>query len=819
MFLKTSNKLAISYKERKYTYEDVLSVVKHYASLYNSETTNKVAIFSENRPEWIFSYYSAWYNQATNVPIDCMSVADEVAYTLDDCRPEVIFVSQEKLEVLNDAISKISYTPKIIIIDEVGDKQINNDEKFPTPDLQDTAVIIYTSGTTGSPKGVMISYENIQTNLDAVVDDVNIFHEGIRVLVLLPLHHIFPLLGSMVATIAVDGCMCMSPSMESKDILETMSNNKVQLMIGVPRLYTVIRNGIKSKIDKSKIGKFLFAVAEKLNSEAFSKKIFKAVHDKLGGHMMYMVCGGAAIDPLVARDYKTLGFEMLEGFGMTEASPMITFTRPGDRVIGSTGTRMKTTEVEIRDGEIVARGKNIMKGYYNRPEETAEVLKDGWLYTGDIGHFDDKGHLFITGRKKEIIVLPNGKNINPTELEFKLQNLSSYIDEVATFVADDILQVIICPNFAEMRRDNLLDAKSYFQNIVEEQFNTNVAPYKKIMKIHISHEELPKTRLDKIKRFMLADIVKKDSSEEGKNMEEPKFEEYKILKSFLEETKNKLVFPNYHLEFDLAMDSLDRVSLQTFIHSTFGIDIQAEHFISYKSVLKLAENIKERKQKISKDIVNWTDIVKEKIHVSLPKSWSLTRLMIRLSRYFFKSYFRFRSSGISNIPNTPCIIAPNHQSFIDGFLVASLFKREIFRNTVFYAKAKHVSKSWKQYIAERNNIIVVDVNQDLKLSIQKLAEALRNKRNVMIFPEGTRTKDGSLGDFKKTFAILSKELNVPIVPVAITGAYQSCSKPMLPRLFGTIKVDFLEAVYPQKESYDDISKNVYEKINSVVKKS
>lgn len=814
MFLKASKKIAVTYKNSKFTYEEVLSKVKYFANLYDRNTTDKVVIFSENRPEWIFAYYSAWFNNKTNVPIDCMSVSDEVAYILNDCKPEVIFVSQDKLSVLQAALENTHHKPQVIVFEDIEDNSIVDDRLFPENDKDDTAVIIYTSGTTGSPKGVMLSYENLLVNFDAVANEVNIYHEGIRVMILLPLHHIFPLLGSMAAPLLVQGTVSISPSMESEDILKTLSDNKIEMIIGVPRLYTVIRNGIRAKIDKSPVAKLIFKLAQKLNSKSFSKKIFKAVHQKFGGHMMYMVCGGAAIDPDVSQDYKTLGFEMLEGYGMTETAPMITFTRPGQVYVGSAGTLMSTTNVEIREGEIVVSGKNVMKGYYNRPEETAEVIKDGWLHTGDLGHFDKKGRLFITGRKKEIIVLPNGKNINPNELEFKLHDMSPYIDEVACFVADDILQVIICPNFPEMRKDNLSNAKTYFQHIIEEKFNPNVAPYKKLMKVHISHDELPKTRLSKIKRFMLADLVKENVNKDNEKVEEPTFEEYSIIKNFLQDSKNKPVFPYHHLEFDLALDSLDKVSLQSFIHSTFGIDIKAENFVAYKSVLKLAENVKERKKKISKDITDWADILKERINVSLPKSWSLTRLAIRCSRYFFKFYVRLKGEGMANIPDTPCIITPNHQSFFDGFMLASLFKRKLFRNTVFYAKAKHVSKKWKQYIADRNNIIVVDIHQDLKLSIQKLAEAIREKRNVIIFPEGTRTKDGTLGDFKKTFAILSRELNVPVVPVAITGAYSNRSRLPLCR---SVKINILEPEYPNNDSYENITQRVFDKINSVVK--
>ena len=302
---------------------------------------------------------------------------------------------------------------------------------FPESNPNDTAVIIYTSGTTGSPKGVMLSYDNLLVNIEAVTTDVNIYTSEDRVMVLLPLHHIFPLMGTMIIPLGVGGTIVLSPSMASEDIMATLQHG-ITIIIGVPRLYNLIRKGIRDKINKSGVAKLLFKIAEKKNSLTFSRKIFGSVQRKFGGKIKYMVCGGAALDKEVCKDYLTLGFEILEGFGMTECAPMITFTRPGRVLPGSAGEPLKTNEVKVIDGEIVNRGRNVMQGYYNRPEETAAILKDGWLYTGDLGHLEDN-RIFITGRKKEIIVLSNGKNINPEEIENKIQSMTEVITEIGVF--------------------------------------------------------------------------------------------------------------------------------------------------------------------------------------------------------------------------------------------------------------------------------------------------------------------------------------------------------------------------------------------------
>jgi len=486
MFLKQQNGIAIQYKNESISYSHLISKVHQFASLFQISDKDRVVIFAENRPAWLYAFHSIWHNSGIALPIDFLSTAKEIAYILKDSKPKVIFYSNENFENLETAIKELDYQPQLIDIDQVEDSKVEtNNSELKEAKLNETAIIIYTSGTTGSPKGVMLSFENVQANIYGVAEGVKIYDTNQRVLILLPLHHVFPLIGSFVAPLSVGAMVAISPSMASEDIIGTLKNNKITIIIGVPRLYSAIRKGIKDKINASKIAKALFSLASSMHSYGFSRFIFKTVHKKFGGHVKYMISGGAALDPVVARDYQILGFEVLEGFGMTEAAPMITFTRPGRVKIGSAGEALPGCEIEIRDEEIVARGKNVMQGYYNRPEETAEVLKGDWLYTGDIGHLDKEGYLFITGRKKEIIILSNGKNVNPIEIEFQLENLIPYIQELAVFEKDDILQVAIIPDRVKARELNIENIEAEIKKNGIDVYNQSSSSYKKILKLHI----------------------------------------------------------------------------------------------------------------------------------------------------------------------------------------------------------------------------------------------------------------------------------------------------------------------------------------------
>ncbi len=816
MLKNLGDKIAISFKDQRISYRNLMGKVELYASKYILNKGDKAVIFSENRPAWIFSFFSIWTKSGIPIPIDFGSTVAEVSYILQDAEPSVILVSQKGRSIIESALRDAKIKAKIIIIDEfeTEDKNLVSDNEINIEDKNDTASIIYTSGTTGSPKGVMLSYNNMLANINAVSKIIPIFTPDSETLILLPLHHILPLLGSLIAPLYVGSSVAMSPSMQAEDILGTLENNKVSIMIGVPRLYSTLHKGIITKINSSKIATLLFKIASKLKSEKFSKKIFKAVHQKFGGHLKYLVSGGAALDPIVGKDFQTLGFEVLEGYGMTETAPMITFTRPKRVRIGSPGELMPGVNVKIVDGEITASGDNVMKGYYNKPEETAETIKDGWLYTGDLGYIDEDGYLYITGRKKEIIVTSNGKNIDPVELENQLSHYAAIVD-AGVLYNDDQIQAIIVLN-----QEVTDEIYNHIQETVIEKFNNEVSSYKKILKFYLTNQELPRTQLGKLQRFKLHDLIPSEDNRNKTATEEIEYsEEFKIIANFLKKEKDKTVTLKSHLELDLGLDSLDKVALQSFIHQSFGIMMDTVQLNQFNNVEKLVAFVEKEKTKIEETEIDWNAILQENTNFKLPNFWVSNSFLMRVSKFFFKIYFRFGSKGEENIPEGPCIIAPNHQSFFDALFVTALMKTKQIRNTFFYAKAQHVKKPFVKFIADNNNVIVVDLNKNLKESIQKLAEVLKQKRNLLIFPEGTRSENGDLGHFKKTFAILSRELNIPIVPVSISGANYAMPKgSFFPKPFKRINIEFLKPIYPKNMSYENISNSVREKIKDNLSK-
>ena len=812
-------KPAIVTKWHTYTYAEIQKLIQQYAAMSRNIESDKVAIVSENRSEWIFAFYAGWLNGKIVVPIDHTASIDDVAYMLNDSRPGVVYYSNGKKETVIEASRQLQYKPEFVCLDEIELPQVAESE-YVTRDYPDnkTAIIVYTSGTTGNPKGVMLSFQNLRANCIEVGERVGIYTPDRNVLILLPLHHVLPLMGSLIMPFNIGATVVMSPSMQSADLMETLSKNRVAIIIGVPRLYEMIHKAVKLKIYEQAPARLLYKLLSIRPNKHIGRIVFNKVHQTFGGNVQIMVCGGASLPLETGRFYKTLGFTVLEGYGMSEAAPMITFNRPGRERVGTPGQRLESVQLEIRDGEIVAKGPNIMQGYYNRPEETAEILRDGWLHTGDMGYIDKKGYLYITGRKKEIIVLPNGKNINPVELEEKVMESSAMIKEVAVIEHKGMLHALLSVNEAEAHAAGITDVRQYFKERFFPEFNDKQSSYKRIMQFTIIDKELPRTNLGKIQRYKLQQFVDSEAKNK-KQYKEPDFDVYKSIKKFIEEQANVKVLANHHIEYDAALDSLGKIGLLEFIAQSYGVTMTEAELVAFQDVETIANYVEKNKTKLQIETINWSSILKEKVQLTLPKTSIFQGLIKNASKGLFKLIFRFNGEGAEQIPQGPCIIAPNHQSFFDGLFVASFIKRRTMRNTYFYAKKKHVNNRFLQFMARRNNVIVMDLHNELKESIQKMAEVLKRGRNIIIFPEGTRTKDGMMGEFKKTFAILSAELNVPIVPVAISGAYEALPRGKhLPRLFSKINVKFLQPVYPKGYTYESLSEAVKNRIGRSLKK-
>ena len=823
------NKAAIIYKDREYSYKELLTGVKYYSTLLNIKKDSKVVVYVENRPEIIQSFFSIWEKQGIAIVLDAGYTPEQLLYVFNDAEPEYIYVTNKNYKNAVAAKEMYGKSLEIINIDDIAvPKEFQPDNyELNVDNVEDTAVILYTSGTTGNPKGVMLSYKNLLSNVNAI-KAINLVDETDRVLAILPYHHVFPLNINLLMTMYFGTLVVILDELSSEALRHALREYKISVIIGVPRVWEMLHKAIMNKINSSWITKKIFKICQSINSKTLSRLVFKKVYNELGGSLRVMASGGAKLDPEVSRDYLTLGLPMIEGYGLTETSPIIAFNKPTNVKAGTVGEIIPDVEVKIaEDGEILVKGANVMKGYYNNPTATKEVIdENGFFHTGDLGKFDGD-HLVIVGRKKEMIVLSNGKNINPADIENEIMKGTDLIKEIAVMEYNNHLMAVVYPDFDLIKHRNITNIKESLKWEIIDKYNVTAPKYRKILEVKIVKNELPKTKLGKVRRFMLNDFLKGEVVEEGaegtvvnqqskKEIEVPEElkEIYTTLKENIERNYDAQVTPDAHLELDLGLDSLDIVEILSFVESSYGVKIKEEEFTNIKNVLTLAEFIKNHGGTFSNVEIDWKSILNERIDIDLPKSAWVGKLIRIITMPIFSLYFSLKKESQDKISNEPAIYIGNHQSFLDALMFNQAIPMKMMNDTYYIATVVHFDTPLRRYLADRGNILIVDINKNLKETLQVSAEVLREGKNLVIFPEGARTRDGELQEFKKTFAILSKELNVPVVPFGIKGAYKAMpygSK--FPSMY-PIKLKFFDKIYPENLTIEEIVEKSKEEIQS-----
>ena len=819
MFLKRGDRLAfVDFNDKKINYTELVNNVKYFSeNVITAEKDDFGLILMENRPEWIYTYFALWDRKAVPIALDSTSNSKEILYVLEDSGPKFIICSDETEKNVKEAVSIYDKGQVVIInvdshsIDENKMEIIKKgDFELENPEGDSIATMLYTSGTTGSPKGVMLTFNNLSSELEGL-EKKNLLEPSDQILALLPFHHVLPLTATVLIILKYQASIVFVKKIASKEILEALDKNNVTALVGVPRVFKLFYDGIKQQIDSKFITRTIYKLMTKIKSFKMRRKVFAKVHEKFGGKLTFIVSGGAKLDPEIGEFYETLGIYVQEGYGLTETSPVIAVNTREGRKIGTVGKKLDNIEAKIVDEELWVKGPIVMKGYYNKPEKTAEVItEDGWFKTGDLASIDDEGYITIRGRRNSMIVLSNGKNIDPEKLENKvIEKSKRLIKELGVFGHNDKLVAIIVPDLLECRKQGITNIKAYVKNIVED-YNLTVHNYEKILDYKLYEEELPKTRVGKLRRFMLPELYLKTNVKK-KKVEEPDNEVYKLLKDYIKKLKGIEAQPEENLELEIGMDSLDIVEFFAYVENSFGIQLDEEKFSEISNLKSLSEYINEKATKIESGEVDWKKIIDAAPPVEEKNRWA-TRVLRPLFDLTIKLYFRLKRVNRDKLSDKPQIFVSNHQSFIDSLVLGSLLPAGILYNTVFLAIDWYFKKGILKLLVSHGNVVLIDINKNIRKSVEEIAANVKAGKNVLIFPEGARTKDGKVAEFKKVFAIIAKELDVDVQCLGIKGAFEAYSRYMKFPKPKKIEVAVLEKFKPEG-TYDEI----VEKARNIIK--
>jgi long-chain acyl-CoA synthetase len=523
---------------KEFTYHGIGMLSRKLANymIHNLELKKgeKMALLCESRPEFGTCVFASILAGLVTVPLDIKLTKYELLSILSDCEPAIIIVSQQFMQTALELQKELTSIKHILVVDETSSCEAlsihqlpnNYEGKWRHRSSKSTALIIYTSGTTGKPKGVMISFQNMMaqmSDLDIALRTI-IGKENAKILSILPMNHLFELTVGFAAFMNFGYSVYYTQSLNPKDILSIMRDKQIEFMIVVPAFLKLLRTSIENEIQKSGKGtqfKFAYNLAKFLPSYRVKKMLFAKIHKKFGGKFEVCLSGGAPLDVEVGKFFERIGVRVYQGYGLSEASPVVSVNFTKRKELASVGPPLKSLEVKLDPdtGELLVRGPSVMKGYHNQPELTAEVIdEDGWLHTGDVATIDEDGHIFITGRIKNMIVLSGGKKVLPEEVESVLEK-SELVAELCVLGvehskgAKDGTEEVAAVVVPHERLWNENDEKSVEKMVRADikELSKQLSSYKRPSNIIIKKEPLPRTSTRKIKRKEVYQLIKEEN--------------------------------------------------------------------------------------------------------------------------------------------------------------------------------------------------------------------------------------------------------------------------------------------------------------------
>ncbi len=784
----------------------------------------KTALLVPAGPEWCIAFTGVVLAGAIAVPVNEAAPDEDLKAVLADCSPEALVANRETKNRFSPLSGGLDHFPMMIDLEEFSASMMAESKTRSTKEgaaltsppaqssaqMDEPAMIIYTSGTTGLQKGVTLTHGNLISDALGVIE-TGIVGEGENLLLGLPFYHSYPIM-CFIASFLSGASLTLLASIKGKELARVAKARGVTIMIAVPQMLELLDASIKKRLPKPLASLLpLFGALRGKTGMNPGKVVFRKVHAVFGGCLRLIASGGARLAPEVMRDLEAVGFTIVEGYGLTETSPIVTFNPVKKRKPGSAGKPIRGVRVRIENGEVLLSGPMLMSGYWLKPEETARAIEDGWLHTGDTGWLDDEGYLFITGREKEILVLSSGKNVAPDEVEKRYRE-SPLIKDMAVYEENGALKGVIVPDLDYARGKGLA-------NLREEtgwelmRLGQGLPPFMRLTGFSLIKGPLPKTPLGKIKRFRLGELLKTAVPEAKETGSEflggPGEKIARVLNSVAGRKTGTAIRAEDNLELDLGLDSLKRIELlsaleEEFLPSLgqekrtlrddFLLDVQTAGELLKKMVVFLSSG-EEKPVPEGENFFLPLPFAREgrekeigKISFSMSEK-AATFLLYYLLKLLAKALFRLKSKGLQNLPDGPFILAPNHSSFLDAFVIAaSLPKRNV--RSLFFVGWETYFRGLMAHTLKVVHVIPIDREHLLGGALRVSAGTLRQGYALCVFPEGGRSFDGRLMELKPGIAAMAVNEGVPIVPAWIEGAHKA-----LPRGGSLLKPVMIEVRY------------------------
>ncbi len=812
------HRVAFRFYEGEETSRFTFGEVHRYAARVGSallangvQPQDRVMLIGENRPEWGVAFFGILRAGCTAVPVDKELAEAEIINIARRSEAKICLVTEfilEKHPALENALAAAGLGTKLMSFGEAfaGDPLRPNGigavRKNASPD--DVASLLFTSGTTGNPKGVMLTHRNFAA-LVAKLGGAFDLGVGDGVLSVLPLHHTFEFSAGFLTPFSRGAEVAYLDELTSDRMGDVLEGGNITGMVGVPALWQLFHRKItqefaaQPRFIEEAVKGLMSINAELRNRQGINlgKLLFWPVHRKFGGNIKFLISGGSALPDDVHKAFHALGFTLDEGYGLTEAAPVLTVTQAGDkRLPGTVGKALPGVELKIFEpdaegiGEVTARGPNVMAGYFQDREATAAVLKDGWLYTGDLGRIDPEGNLFLVGRRKDVIIDANGKNVYPDELE-ELYAVHPHLKELCVVGLPDEsggekVACLAVPDYKDRPREEVRrELEEHFRKVSGDQ-----PFYRRIKVMRFWDADLPRTSSRKVKRPLVVEELKRlekaaHAIDKAKKSEDSTDWLTQVIADVIQRDVHE-VKPESRLQVDLGFDSLMLTELSSALEAS-GVPVSAAGDLTKIATVEDLRRVvaqsgrkpaaEVRAKEISQELARKSE---GSLELNLPDGVAeVGRSALQAGqRAIYGGLFDVKVTGKTFIPqNRNFLVVANHASHLDMGLVKMAMGEQGERLVALAARDYFFDSAIKRaYFENFTNLIPMDRSGSLRESLRLAGESLTQGFNLLIFPEGTRSPNGELQEFKPTTGYLALGFNVDILPVYLHGTYDALPK-------------------------------------------